>query len=539
MNKKFKVFVALVLCLALVGGTFYFAGGKDMLKSRADGYEENEKGAPLSGNFLSSLISNLSGLFGGGGSDCDGGGCPNQSADLSNLLSGNGLESIKDLFGNGSLSSLTKLLNGGTPNISAVIKKLANTAMNFANTMYSNNDLKISDIRKINNPNGQDEYQVSYIDKEEKTPYGYSVIGYDENAKDFRVNESCINKGQGDLISTLTKKLKEILNSLLNKNGNNNGLSDLSNLAFGGDLFKNGGTGNYGINIDGLSGLADIFKNSGSGFGKNGGCNKKDNTDINSGSGLGSDDLDASGIFDIYGNDMSGGFDGGSQGGGHSSNGNKAGSGEGKSYSTADEIFEDARDISSGDTIMLDKYNKKPELMDASVAESKAKKYACAVQASVQCAYMDGLTDYNSQLKDTYTKLWDYSSTRSTGGGFFNFGVTYGGTYTENMSKAYVKFAKEKGKSSTTAVPVEYEPSIDWFKKQIQANRPTIFGYGVDLKGEYCGHCISILGLREAKSGNSNYNYLVVYDSWGTSPKLLNYDTTSFTDCEAAAFDVK
>ncbi|MFT3951644.1 MAG: hypothetical protein QM689_06875 [Oscillospiraceae bacterium] len=64
--------------------------------------------------------------------------------------------------------------------------------------------------------------------------------------------------------------------------------------------------------------------------------------------------------------------------------------------------------VDSSSQIILDKYTKRMGLIDEQTVESYTNKYACSVQALLQIAFMEGLTDIRkSNVINAYNKLWE------------------------------------------------------------------------------------------------------------------------------------
>jgi len=203
-KKGLKVVVAVTLCLALLGGTFYFAGGKDAMKSKADSYSQ-EKGAAKDRQGLLSIIS---GLIGGGKNtnDSSSGDSSANGQDATDAakdqLNKNGLGSLIGKLSDNGIVKIIDLISGGKI---GKIKGLINFATNLINgnkSVSASNDYVVSDVRKLSDPNGKERYAVAYSDKADDTPYGYAVLEYDDNTDQFVVAEQNIRQGQRNAYAT-------------------------------------------------------------------------------------------------------------------------------------------------------------------------------------------------------------------------------------------------------------------------------------------------------------------------------------------------
>ncbi len=217
---------------------------------------------------------------------------------------------------------------------------------------------------------------------------------------------------------------------------------------------------------------------------------------------------------------------------------------QGGSYNSSRSIYIRKVDFTSNyykvkSEITLKKFVTRPLLFSDMEIISITSKYACGVQALLQIGYMEGLVADNPVDKVTvYNILWNYTKTKeinSVGG------VDFGSGNTADAANGFVKFAKEKGYKGTAYNGVQKNPSVAWIKDKLQYNRPILLRYGINVKGKWEGHFISVLGWVSAQkvdSGNT-WNYLKVYNSWDETYCYLNYSTVDLTDCDASYFWVK
>ncbi len=203
--------------------------------------------------------------------------------------------------------------------------------------------------------------------------------------------------------------------------------------------------------------------------------------------------------------------------------------------------------------IVLKKFTKRSTLFSEDKIENITGKYACAVQALTQIAYMEGLcTGTSKSIQTTYNLLWDYTDTKETDDSKKKTSkdkIIYGTTGTwitpgiQKSAKGFVEYAQEMGYTDTKYKGVESNPSVAWIKDKLKNNRPVLMSYAINVKGEddNTGHQISILGYIKAKkvSSGNTWNYLMVYDGWHSTVSYLNYSTVDFTRCDATYFWVK
>ena len=190
-------------------------------------------------------------------------------------------------------------------------------------------------------------------------------------------------------------------------------------------------------------------------------------------------------------------------------------------------------------SVVLKKYNSRPELLSEDYIESLTGKYCCVVQALLQIAYMEKLTTLQgTKIKSTYNTLWKYCDVEVD---YVERGVKYGGAGIYDAKSAFVKFAKEKGYKKTSNHFLEWSPSINWIKERLKNNEPIALFYKIRTKYGKDAHTISVLGLKRAKkkSSGNTWNYLMVYDGWHDTVSYINYSTVDFADCKATYFTVK
>lgn len=205
--------------------------------------------------------------------------------------------------------------------------------------------------------------------------------------------------------------------------------------------------------------------------------------------------------------------------------------------------------------IVLDKFSKRSLLFTQKKVTDITGRYACAVQALTQIAYMEGLcTGTERSILTTYNLLWAYTDTKETEESQKNtdkektiFGTT--GTLLVDgivkSGKGFVTYAKNMGYRNTEYKGVTNKPSVAWIKDKLKYNRPVLMSYGIDINSNgkivESGHQISILGYVSAKkvSSGNTWNYLMVYDGWNNTVSYLNYSTVDFNRCSATYFWVK
>lgn len=196
------------------------------------------------------------------------------------------------------------------------------------------------------------------------------------------------------------------------------------------------------------------------------------------------------------------------------------------------------------ESIQLKKYVKRTKLFISTQTARLTGKYACAVQALLQIAYMEGICDGSEKsIKSVYNNLWKNCKTKKVKK---EDGIIFGKNYIEDSAKGFVNYAKSLG-YDTAYKGVEKNPSVAWIKDKLKYNRPIIMDYTIyvgekDKEAKKFSHTISVLGWLKAvklSSGNT-YNYLIVYDGWNDEHKYLNYTTVDFSQyCCASYFWLK
>lgn len=188
--------------------------------------------------------------------------------------------------------------------------------------------------------------------------------------------------------------------------------------------------------------------------------------------------------------------------------------------------------------VILKKYSARYTLKSEKYIKDITHKYACGVQALLQIAYMERLIEYSpGNIQDTYNKLWNYC--KITQYDEYN-GISYGEGTTDNAENGFLRYAKEAGYVNTDSAATN-NPTVLWITDKLLRNYPVYMAYGINVNGSRSGHAISILGYRKAKasSDGKTYDFLQVYNSWDDTYAFLNYSTTDFTDCRAVCFDVR
>lgn len=188
--------------------------------------------------------------------------------------------------------------------------------------------------------------------------------------------------------------------------------------------------------------------------------------------------------------------------------------------------------------VILKKYSARYTLKSEDDIEKLIHKYACVVQALLQIAYMERLTEYSpGNIEDTYNKLWNYCKITQYAE---RNGIAYGEGTLANAENGFLRYAKEAGYVNTDSATTN-NPTVLWITDKLLRNYPVYMSYGINVNGSRSGHAISILGYRKAKvsSDGKTYDYLQVYNGWDDTCAFLNYSTVDFTDCRAICFDVR
>lgn len=188
---------------------------------------------------------------------------------------------------------------------------------------------------------------------------------------------------------------------------------------------------------------------------------------------------------------------------------------------------------------ILKKYTNKSRLYTQDYIINRTSRYCCCTSAAYQIAYMEGLaTGTDAGIRNSYNYIWEKSGVKVSK---TKNEIEYGVCNIRKTKNALVDLAKKKGYKGTKNYWVENKPSVNWLKDKLKYNRPVLMSYGINVGGKRSGHEISILGLVRAKkvSSGNTYNYLMVYDTWNSSPTYINYTTVDFMDCSAAYFWIK
>ena len=189
--------------------------------------------------------------------------------------------------------------------------------------------------------------------------------------------------------------------------------------------------------------------------------------------------------------------------------------------------------------VILKKYSARYTLKSDEDIEKITYSYACVVQALLQIAYMEGLTTYSPEhIQDTYDKLWNYC--KITQYEVNAKGIVFGEGTPTNAENGFLRFVKEAGYVNTDSAATN-NPTVLWITDKLLRNYPVFMAYGINVNGNRSGHVISILGYRKAKasSDGKTYDYLQVYNSWDNTCAFLNYSTVDFMDCRAICFRIR
>ena len=368
-----------------------------------------------------------------------------------------------------------KLVKLNDDNIEELVVR---TALAWAEMIEPELKFTVSDIIKVNSAYSNEiEYTASLFYK--TIPYGYVVIGFDDNS--VVVKEANISKGKEGLYTEIVDRIDENTDEPRKNLDIDEAITKISPLQYGLSYEDNQGktymTDNYGNDLSDEEELLSATKKYGS--------------------------IDA--IFIDY-----------------------------DSW-TPSKYLTDPSSM-----VILEKYSSRYTLKSEKDIEKITYKYACPVQALLQIAYMEGLTTYsNKNIKDTYDKLWDYC--KITEYAVSADGKTsYGEGTISNTESGFVRFAKEAGYINTDSAAIK-NPTTTWITDKLLKNYPVLMAYGINVNGSRSGHAISILGYRKAKasSDGKTYEYLQVYNSWDKKYVFLNYSTVEFMDCTAMCFAVE
>lgn len=206
-------------------------------------------------------------------------------------------------------------------------------------------------------------------------------------------------------------------------------------------------------------------------------------------------------------------------------------------YISSDNWVSSKYKVVESSKVVLEKFSDRSELVSESYIKLFTGRYACAVTALIQIAYMEGLITYNKNIVNAaYKLLWTYTKTETYE---IKDGVAYGGTYFDDTVKGFRRFVSALG-DNVCLSSTEEEPSVSWIKKQLNKNKSIVFSYGLNVNGEKSRHCISVLGCMDAvkvSSGNK-WTYIMVYDGWNGAPSYINYTYADFTDKTMASFAI-
>lgn len=204
--------------------------------------------------------------------------------------------------------------------------------------------------------------------------------------------------------------------------------------------------------------------------------------------------------------------------------------------------------------IWLSKFVKNRRLISDELFRGVFRLYACAPQALLQIASLEGILtlpkdEFQENIKykmyNLYCELWDDTETESNYENYFRSGNT-------NWYKAIRGFGKFIGKRGytigntsdknidlNTIKETTGKPDITKIISLIKKNKSILMLYHINKYDENkkiknIGHYICILGYKKAKKVSSGitYNYLAVYNGYDDNIVYLNYDCVDTTSCE-------
>ena len=197
--------------------------------------------------------------------------------------------------------------------------------------------------------------------------------------------------------------------------------------------------------------------------------------------------------------------------------------------------------------VVLAKYANKKFIFGSSDAKLSTERYACAVLAGYNIAYLEGLVGKSlTTMKTEFVALWEKTKTVETleSKNDTNDNIIYGETDIDDAINGFVNYAKDKGKSKSYKWE-QNNPAISWIRAQLRYNHPVFLSYEYNYyeedKKKSGAHAIVVLGCVKATdvSANKTYDYIMVADGYGKKETYINYTTASFEWCRAACFVVK
>ena len=354
---------------------------------------------------------------------------------------------------------------------------VCNTATSWAKLMEPSRELEVVDIKEVYNAaTGEMEYTASLFDN--VTPYGYVVLGVYDN--EMVVLEGNVNKGQEGLY---TETVEEIVES----EGRPRRKIDIE------ETITKIGPMNYGLGYKDKKGKR-AFKD------RNGQDIEVEENEI--------------GKIPVT-----------------------------APYTNAQAIYISEYSYKKNyrlvNKTVLEKYTDRPGLLNQDSVILKTNKYACAVVALMQIAYMEKLTSYDDNVYGReYQQMWDYCKTKSVSK---DGATTFGSNIIDDAAKGFLKFARMNGKRGTSEYELISKPSVSWIKSNLKNNLPILMAYSIKTKDGYEGHAVSVLGCKRAENRTSGnrWNFLMVADGWNWKPTYINYSCTNFSYCEMAKFVIR